>query len=84
MSMAHGQPVVTTPAGAEGLFAEHEKELLVAEDAESFAGEVIRLYQDGDLWQRLSEASVLNVEKHFSLAAARESLSALFESFDKH
>jgi len=84
MSMAHGQPVVTTPAGAEGLFAEHGRELLVAEDAESFAREVIRLYQDGDLWQRVSEASIENVEKHFSLAAARESLSALFESFDKN
>ena len=80
MSMAHGQPVVATPAAVEGMFAEHERELLVAEDAESFAREVVRLYQDEDLWNRLSQASVENVETHFSLAAARASLTELFDS----
>ncbi len=83
MSMAHGQPVVATPAAVEGMFAEHERELLVAADAESFAREVVRLYQDEDLWNRLSAASVQNVEAHFSLATARASLEALFNSFDK-
>ncbi len=83
MSMAHGQPVVATPAAVEGMFAEHERELLVAEDAESFAREVVRLYQDEDLWNHLSDASVQNVEDHFSLATARESLTTLFDSFKK-
>jgi len=81
MSMAHGQPVVATTAAVEGMFAEHERELLVAEDAESFANEVVRLYQDEGLWNRLSDASVQNVEEHFSLATARASLTALFDSF---
>ncbi|GMR14405.1 MAG: hypothetical protein BMS9Abin30_0006 [Gammaproteobacteria bacterium] len=81
MSMAHGQPVVATPAAAEGLFAVHERELLVAEDAPAFAREVVRLYQDEELWNRLSDASVRNVEEHFSIAAARKSLTALFNSF---
>ncbi len=81
MSMAHGQPVVATPAAVEGMFAEHERELLVAEDAPSFAREVVRLYQDEDLWNRLSDASVGNVEEHFSIAAGRASLTALFDSF---
>ncbi len=85
MSMAHGQPVVATPAAVEGMFAEHERELLVAEDAESFAREVVRLYQDEDLWNHLSDESVKNVEEHFSLATARESLTTLFDSFkNKH
>jgi len=81
MSMAHGQPVVATPAAVEGMFAEHERELLVAADAESFAAEVVRLYQDEDLWNRLSDASITNVETHFSMATARASLEALFASF---
>jgi glycosyltransferase involved in cell wall biosynthesis len=81
MSMAHGQPVVATATAAEGMFAEHERELLVAQDAVSFAREVVRLYQDEDLWNRLSDASVQNVEAHFSMAAARNSLTALFDSF---
>ena len=82
MSMAHGQPVVATPAAVEGMFAEHERELLVAEDAESFANEVVRLYQDEDLWNRLSAASTQNVEEHFSMKTATESLVTLFDSFD--
>ena len=84
MSMAHGQPVVATPAAVEGMFAEHERELLVAADAESFAAEVVRLYQDEELWNRLSDASIQNVEEHFSLATARASLTALFDSFEKN
>jgi len=79
--MAHGQPVVATPAAVEGMFAEHERELLVAQDAESFAAEVVRLYQDEDLWNRISDASIRNVEEHFSLATARASLTELFDSF---
>ena len=70
-----------SPAAVEGMFAEHERELLVAEDAQSFANEVFRLYQDEDLWNRLSDASVQNVEEHFSLKTARDSLTALFNSF---
>lgn len=81
MSMAHGQPVVATPAAVEGMFAEHERELLVANDAESFAAEVVRLYQDEELWNSVSDASIRNVEEHFSLATARASLTALFDSF---
>ncbi|MCP4048291.1 MAG: glycosyltransferase [Gammaproteobacteria bacterium] len=82
MSMAHGQPVVATPAAAEGMFAENGRELLIAENAEVFASEVVRLYQDEELWNRLSDASVQNVEDHFSMAAARDSLTALFDSFE--
>ena len=80
MSMAHGQPLVATPIAAEGLSVEHEKECLLADDAESFAGEVIRLYQDEELWRRLSDAGVANVEKYFSMAAARERLANVFDA----
>ena len=81
MSMAHGQPVVATLAAVEGMFAEHERELLVADDAQSFADEVVRLYGDEALWNRLSDASTENVEQHFSLKTARDSLTNLFDSF---
>ena len=79
MSMAHGQPIVATPVAGEGMFAEHEREFLLAEDAESFAREVVRLYQDETLWYRLSDASIHNVETHFSVNAARASLASLFD-----
>jgi glycosyltransferase involved in cell wall biosynthesis len=80
MSMAHGQPMVLTPAASEGLFVEHQREVLIAANAKSFAREVVRLYQDEDLWYKLSDASVENVAKHFSMGAARQNLVTLFES----
>ncbi len=78
MSMAHGQPAVVSEIAAEGMFVEHETEILIAKDAEAFAREVVRLYQDEELWNRLSDAAVNTVEKHFSINAARDSLTKLF------
>ena len=82
MSMAYGQPVVASPAAAEGLNARHGEELLIAGSAEEFAAEVIRLYRDEDLWNKLSEAGLHNVEAHFSFAAARKNLESLLTDLD--
>ncbi len=77
MSMAHGQPVVGTPMAFEGMYAEHGVHGLMAETAEDFAREVVRAYQDPELWQRLSEGGRENVRRHFSMQAARERLQSL-------
>ena len=82
MSMAHGQPMVATPIAIEGMFAQHGREILVADDAESFANEVVGLYKNEVLWNQLSDASVQNAEEHFSMSAARASLTSLFNSFE--
>jgi GT2 family glycosyltransferase/glycosyltransferase involved in cell wall biosynthesis len=77
MSMSYGQPVVATPSAVEGLFAEHGREILVADTEQAFAREVVRLYRDEDLWNGISAAAIENVEKHFSVAAARRSIEEL-------
>jgi len=76
-AMSHGLPVVATSCAAEGMYTEHEHDILVADDAVSFAAQVCRLYRDGDLWARLAANGRTNVERHFSLDAARRSLEAL-------
>ena len=81
-AMSHGLPVVATTCAAEGMYAESGRDLLLADDAESFAAAVVRLYRDRALWQRLAEHGRINVETHFSVAAARRSLEALLERFD--
>lgn len=48
-AFAHGRPVVTTPVGLEGVAAEHEREVLVAELADGFAAACERLARDRDL-----------------------------------
>lgn len=73
-AMAHGLPVVATSMAAEGLHTEHNVDILIADDTESFVDEIIRLYNDEALWHRLSEGSLANVSEHFSRDAARQVL----------
>ena len=69
--------MVATPIAIEGMYAEHGREILVAESERAFADEVVRLYRDESLWNRLSAAAVNNVEQYFSQDAARRSIEAL-------
>ncbi len=78
LSMAHGQPVVATPVAVEGMHLQHGHDVLVAEDAGGFATEVVRLYGDEALWNRLSANGRENVRRHFSLDAARETVRRVF------
>ena len=52
-AFAAGTPVVSTAKGAEGLDAENERHLLIADTPEAFAAAVIRLHQDGQLYREL-------------------------------
>ncbi|WP_445100687.1 glycosyltransferase [Lysobacter sp. F60174L2] len=76
LSLAHGQPVVATDCAVEGMHLRHGTEVLVASDAAAFAAEVVRLYGDSGLWQRLSANGRANVRRHFSPAVALEVASA--------
>ena len=48
------------------------EDVLVGETPQSFADAVVRLYTDESLWEHLSHNGIANVERHFSLDAARE------------
>jgi len=74
LSMAYGQPVVATSCAVEGMYLQSGQNVLVADDAQSFAAEVARLYEDASLWHALAEAGRTNVRTHFSPGAARRVL----------
>ena len=74
LSMAHGQPVVATPAAVEGMHLRDGVDVLVSADAQAFANAVLRLYDDRALWDMLARHGIENVERHFSFDAAREVL----------
>ena len=76
-SMSYGQPVIATPTAVEGMGVTSGDEVLVAETAEAFAAAVLRAYNDPELWLRLSEGGLQNVEANFSFAAARGALERL-------
>lgn len=81
-AMSHGLPVVATSCAAEGMFTEHGHDILMADDAEGFAREVVRLYRDEVLWARLAANGRDNVRRHFSVDAARHALQALLHTDD--
>lgn len=51
--MAMGKAIVTTSIGLEGIIAQHQKELLVADSAEDFAAAVVQLLNDNGMVKRL-------------------------------
>jgi GT2 family glycosyltransferase/glycosyltransferase involved in cell wall biosynthesis len=78
LSMAHGQPVVATSCAVEGMHLRDGVDVLVADDAASFAAQIVRLHEDAALWQQLSGAGLDNVSRHFSIESARATVRQLF------
>jgi glycosyltransferase involved in cell wall biosynthesis len=66
-TMAAGLPIVATLKGCEGLAVGHGRELLVADDPDSFAREVVRLLGDSDLRLALATNAHEFVCEHYSL-----------------
>jgi glycosyltransferase involved in cell wall biosynthesis len=56
-AMALGTPVVTTSKGAEGLGAEPDRQLLIADSPQAFAAAVVRLLTTPELRGRLAAAA---------------------------
>ena len=53
-ALALGTPVISTSKGAQGLDAEHNVHLLIADTPTEFAAQTVRLLQDQDLRSRLA------------------------------
>ena len=78
LSMAHGQPVVATACAVEGMHLRDGEDVLVADDPQAFADAVVRLYEDGILWNALARNGLESVARNFSLEAARETVRKVF------
>lgn len=65
-AFAMGKAVVSTSKGAEGIEAEHEKHLLIADEPREFATQVQRLLADRGLRRRLGEEARRFVVSRFS------------------
>jgi glycosyltransferase involved in cell wall biosynthesis len=78
LSMAHGQPVVATSVAVEGMHLRDGHDVLVGDNAEAFATAVLRLYRDESLWQSLATHGRENVQRHFSMEAAAETVRRVF------
>jgi glycosyltransferase involved in cell wall biosynthesis len=77
-AMAMGKAVVSTTVGAEGLPVVPEQHIVIADQPQRFAEEVVRLIRDDDARRRLEvEARRLVVERYDWSAVARDFEDAL-------
>lgn len=79
-ALSYGIPVVSTPIGVEGTSLAHETNVLVAEDPQQFAAEIMRLYHDEGLWNRLSENGQKLVRDELSLDMGQQVLAQAVET----
>jgi sugar transferase (PEP-CTERM/EpsH1 system associated) len=79
-ALACGTPVVATPIAASGLDAEDGRHLLIAEGAEPFARQVVRLLRDEELCSRLAREGRRLVEQLYGWDRIVADLDALYES----
>lgn len=78
-AMAAGTAVVATPTATVGLEAVAERDLLVAEDAPSFAAQVIRLLGDATLRQRLAHNALRLARDVYAWERTVDSLERVYE-----
>lgn len=74
----NGAPIVTTSIGAEGIPGV-EDVLVVADEAEDFAGAVVRLYRDEAACRELSLRTQEHIRKFFSVDAAWQVIAEDFQ-----
>lgn len=77
MAMSYGLPVIATTTAVEGMHLSHGVDVWVADSAADFAAGILTVYGDGEVWQRLSDGGLANVERHFSFTAARQALERI-------
>ena len=79
-ALSYGLPVVTTSVGAEGMSLENRREALIANEANEFAAGVIDIYNDGALWQQLSDNGYRHVARHFAPEVVEEKIRAAIDT----
>ncbi|MDI9556513.1 MAG: glycosyltransferase [Pseudomonadota bacterium] len=82
-ALSWGLPVITTSIGAEGMGLVDGHDALIADDPREFAMKVIRLYNDAELWNRLSANGKRTVETQWSPEAIRQRLTAALQEIDR-
>lgn len=73
-ALSYGLPVVTTSTGAEGMGLENGREALIANEANEFAAAVLNLYNDGALWQQLSDNGSQHIAQHYTPEIVEEKI----------
>ncbi|KXK35211.1 MAG: glycosyltransferase [Chlorobi bacterium OLB6] len=76
--MAHGIPVVSTSAGAEGVPVESGKHVLIADTARAFADACVRCMHDGAMGRAMANAAREMAVDSYSWGSATQKLLDIY------
>jgi ubiquinone/menaquinone biosynthesis C-methylase UbiE/glycosyltransferase involved in cell wall biosynthesis len=79
-SLAAGVPCVCTPIAVEGMALTAGRDILVADTPDVFAESVVSVYQDDELWARLSEVGQSYVARESSVSVYTKRLHEMLIS----
>lgn len=65
-ALSYGLPVVTNTIGAEGWDFTDGKQVLIADAPNAFAAAVVRLYENAELWQTLSDNGYRHIAENYT------------------
>ncbi|MCB1754983.1 MAG: glycosyltransferase [Gammaproteobacteria bacterium] len=81
-SMSYNVPSVLSPIAAEGTGLSNGVSCLIAENDEEWVEQIIKLYNDEQLWNRMAENSGLLTRSNYSFGAARKAFRKMLNSVD--
>jgi GT2 family glycosyltransferase len=76
-SMSYGLPVISTTIGIEGMQLKDGVDILVADTPGEFVDNIVRLYLDEELWNKISSNSIINVQNNFSYDTGKQKIKEL-------
>ncbi len=79
-AMALGKPIVANALGAGGIDVRHDRDILLADDVESFADAVVRLLREPETAARLGAAARATVAERYDGDALARGLLTFYES----
>ena len=82
-SLAYGVPCVLTNLAAEGMGLVHGENALVADAPTEIANEIVRVYEDDALWERLSHGGRALMQQRYSFKSARDRFQAVIDDLER-
>ena len=79
-SLCCGVPCVATPIAVEGMNLEHRTNILIGSNADDFAEQVVSIYTDEMLWNRISSAGITFMKEHYSFEKGLQRLRGMIEA----
>ena len=73
-SLACGLPVVATKVASEGMYLENDLNIVIADDPQEIANAILKLYNDEEVWQNLSQNGLIAANKLWGFSGSLQKL----------